>query len=127
LAEQSSRACKGCGCQALSAAPRRSEHCLPGVIVRIDVKSKDAEETMAQYGIDDEPRLIYKPRIVSSAKYSKRQHHKSIKTLIGVAIVLVLSVAFYEFKGSLLDTHASPANQTISQDAADNTHVPKKL
>jgi len=73
-----------------------------------------------------EPQLIYNPRIVSPQKH-ERQHRNAIKTLIGAAILLTLGVALHEIRGTLQETHASSANQTIAHDAPDNTRMPKGL
>lgn len=80
---------------------------------------------MTHYEINDKSRLLYEPGIGSAPRSGQRQHYRPIKTLIGIAIVLVLGVML--LKGSLLDRHFSPANQTISQGAPDNTRMPKRL
>jgi hypothetical protein len=80
----------------------------------INVTSKDVEETMAH--IENKP----KPP-------DQREHKKSVRTIIGIAIVLALGVVLYEIRGTSPDTQASSAAPTISRDVANNTHVPKDL
>jgi hypothetical protein len=56
-----------------------------------------------------------------------REHQKSVRTIIAVAILLALGVVLYEIMGPSPDTHASSAPPMISREAANNTHVPKGL
>jgi hypothetical protein len=56
----------------------------------------------------------------------KREHDKSIKTIIGVAVALALGAAvLYEIKRP--NTHAASDRPTMSQKAADSTHMPERL
>jgi hypothetical protein len=56
----------------------------------------------------------------------KREHDKSIKTIIGVAVALALGAAvLYEIKRP--NTHAASDQPTMSQKAADSTHMPERL
>jgi hypothetical protein len=57
----------------------------------------------------------------------KREHDKSVKTIVGVAVALVLGAALlYEMRPSP-NTHAASDRPTMSQKAADSTHMPERL
>ena len=56
-----------------------------------------------------------------------REHRKSVRTIIAIAIVLVLGVVLYEIRGASPDIQASPATPMISPDVANNTRVPRDL
>jgi hypothetical protein len=56
-----------------------------------------------------------------------REHKKSVRTIVAVAILLTLGVVLYEVRGTPPDTQASSATPVISRDLANDTHVPKGL
>jgi hypothetical protein len=57
----------------------------------------------------------------------RREHKKSVRTIIGIAILLALGVVLYELRGPSPDTRTSSATPIISWDVANNTHLPKDL
>ena len=58
----------------------------------------------------------------------KREHDKSAKTIVGVAVALVLGAALlYEIKRPSPNNHAASERPTMSQKAADSTHMPERL
>ena len=58
----------------------------------------------------------------------ERQHDKSVKTIVGVAVALVLAAAvLYEIKRPSPNSHAASDRPTMSQKAADSTHMPERL
>jgi hypothetical protein len=58
----------------------------------------------------------------------KREHNKSVKTIVGIAVTLVLGAALlYEIKRPSPNTHAAADRPTMSQKAADSTHMPERL
>ena len=67
------------------------------------------------------------PRVVSHREFGAQRHHRSLKTAIGVAILLALGVVLYEIKSTAPDTHASSSNHTVPRDVANNTRMPKGL
>jgi hypothetical protein len=59
---------------------------------------------------------------------SQREHDKAVKTLVGIAVALVLGAAMlYEIRRPSPDTHATSDRPTMSQNAPDNTHMPERL
>jgi hypothetical protein len=58
----------------------------------------------------------------------RQEHDKSAKTIVGVAIALVLAAGLiYEIKRPAANTHAASDRPTMSQKAADSTHMPERL
>jgi hypothetical protein len=91
-------------------ARTRQEHC-PSPIIGLEIKRR--KPMMAR--IEERPKPV-----------DKREHDKSIKTIIGVTVALALGAAvLYEIKRP--NTQAASDRPTMSQKAADSTHMPERL
>jgi hypothetical protein len=58
----------------------------------------------------------------------KREHDKAVKTLAGVAVALVLGMAvLYGIRHTSPNIQTASDRPTMSQKAADSTHMPERL
>ena len=62
-----------------------------------------------------------RPPEVRSNDFGRQNEHKSIKAMIGIAVLLVISVLLYEFNFKPARIHASPT-PAISHHFASSSH-----